>query len=192
MAQAAEFPRGRASTAESERSHYLHRVPPVGADKGQPCHGPAYKAAAKKFVSRALDEAPSELERETAELMLSNPFDLAFAAELLARGRMPSPTALVDEAFRLADEHYREVAKVPFPLDAFGGHAVKMRLEDRNWLNPDEFAAEASCLLEQRLLVSRALKGPQGVVDRLLFRHDRVWDFFIAADERSRPLASAG
>ena len=24
-------------------------------------------------------------------------------------------------------------------------------------------------------------KGAQGVVDRLLFRHDRVWDFFIAA-----------
>jgi hypothetical protein len=52
--------------------------------------------------------------------MLSNPFDLAFAAELLARGRMPSPTALIAEAFRLADERYREVAKAPFPLEAFG------------------------------------------------------------------------
>ena len=154
---------------------------PVGADLNQPCHGPAYKAAVQKFVSLALDEAPSELERETAELMLSNPFDLAFAAELLARGRMPSPTALVDEAFRLADERYREIAKVPFPLEAFGQQAVRMRLEDRNWLNPDEFAPEASCLLGQRLLVSRAMKGAQGVVDRLLFRHDRVWDFFIAA-----------
>ena len=135
---------------------------PVGADPNQPCHGPAYTAAVQKFVSRALDEAPSELERETAELMLSNPFDLAFAAELLARGRMPSPTALMDEAFRLADERYREIAKAPFPLEAFGRHAVKMRLEDRNWLNPDEFTAEASCLLEQRLLVSRAMKGAQG------------------------------
>ena len=94
---------------------------------------------------------------------------------------MPSPTALVDEAFRLADERYREIAKAPFPLEAFGRHADEMRLEDRNWLNPDEFAAEASCLLEQRLLVPRALKGAQGVEDRLLFRHDRVWDFFIAA-----------
>jgi hypothetical protein len=56
-----------------------------------------------------------------------------------------------------------------------------MRLEDRNWLSSDEFTAEASCLLEQRLLVLRAIKGAQGVLDRLLFRHDRVWDFFIAA-----------
>ncbi len=63
----------------------------------------------------------------------------------------------------------------------FGRHAVKMRLEDRNWLNPDEFAAEASCLLEQKLLISRAVKGAAGVVDRLMFRHERVWDFFIAA-----------
>ena len=163
----------------SEATAFL-KSRPVGADPGQACHGPAYKVAAQKFVSRALDEAASELDREMAEVMLSNPFDLAFAAELLARGRMPSPNALVDEAFRLADERYREIAKVPFPLEAFGQHAVRMRLEDRNWLNPDEFAPEASCLLEQRLLVSRAMKGAQGVVDRLLFRHDRVWDFFIA------------
>jgi hypothetical protein len=154
---------------------------PVGMDPNQPCHGPSYKAAVQTFVSRALDEAPSEIEHETAELMLSNPFDLAFAAELLARGRMPSPTALVDEAFRLADERYREIAKVAFPLEAFGQHAIKMRLEDRNWLSPREFTAEVSCLLEQRLLVLRAIEGAQGVVDRVLFRHDRVWDFFIAA-----------
>src|SRR5208282_2603840 len=56
---------------------------PVGADPTQPCNGPAYKAAVETFVSRALDEAPSELEHETAKLILSNPFDLAFAAELL-------------------------------------------------------------------------------------------------------------
>ena len=166
---------------------------PVGADANQPCHGSAYKAAVQKFVSRALDEAPSELERETAALMLSNPFDLAFAAELLARGRMPSPTALIDEGFRLADERFREIAKAPFPPEVFGRRAVTMRLEDRNWLNPDEFNAEASCLLEQRLLVSRAVKGAQGVIDRRLFRHDRVWDFFIASAfaERARPLGGA-
>lgn len=181
MAPAAEFPHGRTPAAEPERSDDLLKSRPVGEDPSQACCGPAYKAAVQTFVSRALDEAPSELERETAELMLSNPFDLAFASELLARGRMPSATALIDEAFRLADERYREVAKAPFPLEAFGRQAVAMRLEDRNWLNPDEFMAEASCLLEQRLLVSRAVKGAQGVTDRILFRHDRVWDFFIAA-----------
>jgi len=66
-------------------------------------------------------------------------------------------------------------------MDSLGRQAVKMRLEDRNWLNPDEFTAEASCLLEQRLLVSRAMKGAQGMTDRILFWHDRVWDFFLAA-----------
>jgi hypothetical protein len=72
---------------------------PVGSDADQPCHGDAYKAAVATFVARALDDAPSELERETAELMLSNPFDLAFAADLLAQGRVPSATALIDEAW---------------------------------------------------------------------------------------------
>jgi hypothetical protein len=37
------------------------------------------------------------------------------------------------------------------------------------------------CLLDQKLLISRAVKGATGVVDRLMFRHERVWDFFIAA-----------
>ena|SRR5271166_973669 len=51
----------------------------------------------------------------------------------------------------------------------------------RSRWNSGEFAREAPCLLEQRLLVSRGMKGAQGVDDLLLFRHDRVWDFFIAA-----------
>jgi hypothetical protein len=137
-------------------------------------------------MRRALDEAPTEDERRAAELMLSNPFDLAFAADLLAQRHMPSAQALIDEAFRVADEGapgkpgYREIVGRPFPLKEFGRHAVKMRLQDRNWLNPDEFAAEAPCLLEQKLLISRAVKGAAGVVDRLMFRHERVWDFFIA------------
>ena len=97
---------------------------PVGADKAQVLHGAEYKAAVSSFIGRALDQAPSEDEREAAELMLSNPFDLGFAADLLAQGRMPSATALIDEAFRMADEGssgrpgYRAKAGRPFPLKA--------------------------------------------------------------------------
>jgi hypothetical protein len=136
----------------------------------------------QKFVSTAFDEPPPQIERETAELMLSNPFDLTFAAELMARGHMPSPTALVDEAFRLAAERYQIINLIAFPLEEFGQHAVTMRVENRNRLNSDEFPAEASCLQEQRLLVPRAIKDVQ-VKEKnwLLFRHERVWDFFIAA-----------
>jgi hypothetical protein len=153
---------------------------PVGAD--QPCQGEAYKEAVQRFVSSAFDEPPPQIERETAELMLSNPFDLTFAAELMARGHMPSPTALVDEAYRLAAERYLRTNLVAFPLEKFGQHAVTMRIEDRNRLNPDEFPAEASCLQEQRLLVPRAIKGAHGEEKNwLLFRHERVWDFFVAA-----------
>jgi hypothetical protein len=166
------------------------RSRPVGADQNQLCCGSAYDAAVMRFVRHALDEAPSEDERQTAELTLSNPFDLTFAADLLAQGQMPSAASLIDEAFRLAEEGtpgrpgYRAVVGRPFPLNEFGRQAVAMRLEDRNWLDPDEFrefAAEASFLLEMKLLVARAVKGAAGVVDRYMFRHERVWDFFIAA-----------
>jgi hypothetical protein len=56
-----------------------------------------------------------------------------------------------------------------------------MRLEDRNWFKPDDFAAELRCLLQRRLLAQRAVRGPTGVQERIQFRHDRVWDFFVAA-----------
>lgn len=118
--------------------------------------------------------------------MLSNPFDLTFAADLLVQGLTRSATSLIDEAFRLVDEGapgepgYRAVAGQPFPLTRFGGHSVAMRLEDRNWFKKDEFAPD--CLLQRRLLVQRAVRGSTGVEEeRIQFRHDRVWDFFLAA-----------
>jgi len=176
--------------AEAER-FLLSR--PVGSDEKQKVHGTAYTEAVSTFLRRALDEAPTQEDRQAAELMLSNPFDLTFAADLLAQGSMPSATALIDEAFRLADEGapgelgYRNLTGQPFPLTRFGRHAVTMRLEDRNWFKPDEFAAETSCLLERRLLVRRAVKGATGIEERIQFRHDRVWDFFIAAAFRDDP-----
>jgi hypothetical protein len=57
-----------------------------------------------------------------------------------------------------------------------------MRIEDRNWFKPDEFASELECLLDRRLLVRRAVRAAGGgQEERVQFRHDRVWDFFIAA-----------
>ena len=139
---------------------------PAGVNAAQKVHGSAYADAVHAFLRRALDEAPSEEDRRAAELVLSNPFDLTFAADLLAQGLKPSATALIDEAFRLADEGapgepgYRAVAGQPFPLARFGCLAVAMRLEDRNWFKPEEFPAELPCLLQRRLLVQRAVRGP--------------------------------
>jgi hypothetical protein len=158
---------------------------PVAKDPKQVRHGKAFEEAARKFLRRALDKPRSQEDRRAAREMLSNPFDLAFAADLLARGATPSPVRLIDEAFRLADAEYREELGRPFPLLPFAKLAVAMRLEDRNWLKDDEFASETKYLLRWKLLMPRSaleLQGEKQVEkQRLLFRHDRVWDFFLAA-----------
>jgi len=171
--------------AEAER-FLLTR--PVGFDEIAARHGAAYVDAVQTFLRIALDGAPSEDDRRAAQLILSNPFDLAFAADLLAQGHMPTATSLIDEAFRLADQGepghpgYRQIMGLAFPLVQFGRHAVDMRVNDRNWFKPDEFAAELACLLDRRLLVRRAVRAGGGAEEeRIQFRHDRVWDFFIAA-----------
>jgi len=166
---------------------------PIGADASQNRHGEAYAQAVATFVSNALDDAPTDDDLRAAQLMLSNPFDLSFAADLLAQGTMPHATSLIDASFHLAEEGsseqpgYRTVTGQPFPLVRFGRHAIAMRLEDRNWLKPDEFPAETSCLLTWKLLIPRAVRGAAGPVERAQFRHDRVWDFFIAAAFSSDP-----
>jgi FtsH Extracellular len=176
-----------------EEAEFFLLSRPVGDDKAQKVHGNAYAKAVRLFLHRAFDEAPSEVDRQAAKLVLSNPFDLTFAADLLAQGSKPSAIALIDEAFRLADEGapgepgYRDVAGQPFPVVHFGRLAVAMRLEDRNWFKKDEFAPELPCLLERRLVVRRAVGGPEGIEERIQFRHDRVWDFFIAAAFRYDP-----
>ncbi len=183
---AAEMTKGELPLDRPEAERFLLSRP-VGADPAQAVHGEAYAKAVTAFLHRALDDAPSDDERRAAELVLSNPFDLNFAADLLAQGLMPSATALIDEAFRLADcgspgqPGYRSIAGQPFPLVAFGRHAVAMRLEDRNWFKPDEFPAEMPSLLDRKLVVRRAVHGAgDKEEERIQFRHDRVWDFFIA------------
>jgi hypothetical protein len=169
---------------------------PIARDLRQPRHDETFKEAAQEFLRHALDEPRSEEERRWANQMLSNPFDLAFAADLLSRGEMPSAVRLIDEAFRLADQKYQEELGRHFPLAAFGQLAVMMRLEEpepRNWVKPDEFPSETKYLLDAKLLVPRsAIESKEGKsveVFRNVFRHDRVWDFFLsAAFEHDRTL----
>ena len=169
---------------EQAREFLLSR--PVGADRAGRLQAD-YAAAVEAFLRQNLDDVPTDEDRGTARQVLSNPFDLTLAADLLAQGLSPSATRLIDEAFRMAGEGtpgepgYRDVAGQPFPLLRFGRHAVTMRLEDRNWFKAEEFAAELPCLLDRRLLVPRSVRGSTGDEQRIQFRHDRVWDFFIAA-----------
>ena len=61
------------------------------------------------------------------------------------------------------------------------GSVKESQDELSHWFKPEEFPAETSCLLNWKLLVTRAVRGAAGLVERNQFRHDRVWDFFIAA-----------
>lgn len=164
---------------------------PVGAAPESPRHGKPYEEAVDEFLREALDLVPKD-ESQAAALMLSNPFDLSLAADLLANGTMPKATALIDEAFHLADtdedDGYRVLhAGQQFPLLAFGDSAIKMRLEDRNWFRKGEFVDETRSLRKWRLVVERSAYTADGEEQRLQFRHDRVWDFFIAAAFRLEP-----
>jgi hypothetical protein len=156
---------------------------------GRPITGAAYDEAVRHLISAQLDTAPTPEERDAARLILSNPMDLTYAGELLAMGEMPRPAEMIDQAFRLACARYEAYAMRQFPELAFAHKAVELRAEDRNWLYADEFPNEQPVLQEYRLMVPRAIHGKDGKETvGLLFRHDKVMDFFMqiafAHDER--------
>jgi hypothetical protein len=142
--------------------------------------GAAFDAAARRLIDEQLNNAPTSEARDAARLVLSNPMDLTYASELLALGEMPRPTAMIGQAFRLACTRYTGSTLRAFPERAFALKTVELRAENRNFLYPDEFADEQPALAEYRLMVRRPIHDKAGKeTDSLLFRHDKVTDFFM-------------
>jgi hypothetical protein len=112
--------------------------------------GLAFDEAARRFITGQLDNAPTPEEKDAARLILSNPMDLTYAAELLAMGEMPRPTDMIGQAFNLACSYYQRYSKRLFPKRSFASKIVELRVEDRNWIYVDEFANEQQALCEYR------------------------------------------
>ncbi|HEX3415354.1 MAG TPA: ATP-binding protein, partial [Stellaceae bacterium] len=98
---------------------------PVGSDPKRKVNGPEYSGAVKEFLRTTLDDAPSEEERASAQLVLSNPMDLTYASELISDGLIPRPSEMVGQGFELARKHYLEVEKREFPTAQFAKHVVE-------------------------------------------------------------------
>jgi DNA replicative helicase MCM subunit Mcm2 (Cdc46/Mcm family) len=140
----------------------------------------AYDAAVRRFVDERLDSAPSEEARVTARTALSNPANGIYAADLLSRGKIPSPNDLIGQAFELACAAYRDVNLRDFPRKAFAAKAVELRLNDLNYLANDELPNEQGVLLDYRLLVTRPMYGKDAKsAQAAFFRHDTVMDYFM-------------
>jgi len=154
-----------------------HRAGQLPADR--PVRGAAFEAAAKSWLAASLDGLATKEERGSALLLLSNPFDLTFAADLLSRGKRPTIGELIEQAFDLAAADYEVLHKRPFPERRMAALAFARRLADRNDIQQDEARDEVGPLTTYRLLRSweDSRDGKRHVEWR--FRHDRVWNFFL-------------
>jgi ribosomal protein L17 len=160
---------------------------PARNDPANAVRGDNYDRAVDRLLAEVLDAAPAdgparqtEEERRTTELVLSNPMDLTYASELIALGRMPRPSQMIEQAFALACASYRRTHDRDFPTRAFARAVVELRREDRNWLAGDEFPAEQGVLQDFRLIVPRPLDEKAGRQEIVLrFRHDKVMDVLM-------------
>jgi hypothetical protein len=150
---------------------------PIRNDATARVNGERYDNEVNKFLRKAVKRAASEEERSAAELIVSNPLDLTYASELIARGQLRSPHQLIDQAIKLAHREYRRVHDRDFPEVIVANKCVELRKEDRNWLKSDELISEQEVLIEFRLLVPRPHReSPDKQIIVMRFRHEKVMD----------------
>jgi hypothetical protein len=115
-------------------------------------------------------------ERSQNLVVLSNPMDLTFIAELIAAGERPSLTRLVEQQYERAAEWFRSTYQRPFPLTEVAEQAFQLRLQDNNRLKAE--AAVLDVLVRFKLALRRENMDNPGAYE-YHFRHDKIMELFI-------------
>jgi hypothetical protein len=125
-----------------------------------------------------LSDALSPEERSQTLIVLSNPMDLTFIAELIAAGAQPSLSRLVEQQYERAAHWFQSTQQRPLPLAAVAEQAFQLRLKDDNRLQAEAAVLEA--LVRFKLILRRENMDKPGVYE-YHFRHDKIMEMFIAA-----------
>jgi hypothetical protein len=153
----------------------LTRAPHLPATKDRAAE---YDQSCKKFLDEALSVTVSQEERQRNLVVLSNPMDLTFVAELIAHGESPSLARLVEQQYERMAAWFEETHRRPFPLADVADKSFQLRLRDDNRLTLG--AAELDALVRFRLVLKRESMDEPGTYEHV-FRHDKIMEMFIAA-----------
>ena len=160
---------------EDESGEFLRTREPMLPEEA-PVRGDAFHEAAAKFLEKTVQEAVDEADLESRMVVLSNPMDLTLVAEFIARGSVPDLHELVQQQHELMAARYEEEELMAFPLERVARTAYEMRLVDTNRLQQQPAVLE--CMSRFRLLLRRESRVTLGKQE-WLFRHDKIWEFYI-------------
>jgi hypothetical protein len=145
---------------------------------GPVLEGAAYEAACAAFLDTVLAPDLDPEERRRNLVVLSNPMDLTFTAELIAAGKDPSLGRLVEQQYEEMAARFRETHGRDFPLAEVAAQAFALRRKDDNRLVVEVAALDA--LVRFKLVLRRESMEKAGT-DEYHFRHDKIMEMFIAA-----------
>jgi hypothetical protein len=140
--------------------------------------GAGYEQACRDFLEEALSGVFNEEELRQNLIVLSNPMDLTFVAELIAAGEPPSLSRLVEQQYERAAAWFHHTHQRPFPLAEVAEQAFQLRLQDDNRLQAE--AAVLDVLVRFKLLLQRENMDEPGSYE-YHFRHDKIMEMFITA-----------
>ena len=142
----------------------------------------AYAKACHTYLEQALNDQQPPNDLEVARRVLSNPMDLDTVAAMLAKGEQPDLFHLQAQLYAVVANDYRERhLGYAFPLKQVSEAAYQMRLKDKLTLPKKEFDDAIVCMERQRMVVSKQSQDAEDKsVREWYFRHDKLWEFFIA------------
>ena len=142
----------------------------------------AYATACHTYLEQALNDQQLPNDLEVARRVLSNPMDLDTVAAMLAKGEQPDLFHLQAQLYAVVANDYQERhLGYAFPLKQVSEAAYQMRLKDKLTLPKKEFDDVIVCMERQRMVVSKQSQDAEDKsVREWYFRHDKLWEFFIA------------
>lgn len=142
-----------------------------------------YKEAVSEYMDAIRKDQEASATPDPRLVTLSNPMDAALAATLIARNEAPDTFDLVEERYRVMAQRWQQERRKLFPLHAFSERVYEWRVSGEPYINTYGFEEEVFALAEDRLMIRRAdvITSEDGyyIVQRWLFRHERIMDFFL-------------
>ena len=110
----------------------------------------------------------------------NNPMDITVACELISFNIRPKQSKIIQQYYEKVNSEYERVNfDISFPLSEFAMHILDLKLADKHYLEDEKFKNEYIILNKFKMVVPLLNYGDK-LIEKWVFRHDKIKDFFLA------------
>ncbi|RSL18601.1 hypothetical protein EDE15_4191 [Edaphobacter aggregans] len=147
--------------------------------ENSPIRGDTFRFVAKMYLENLWRNSATHSETKAIAQVLSNPMDLTTAAMILGNAKEPSLFALQEQQFEMLQERFVRHYQQSYRTDQFSEDVFTRRVSDDDDLSKSTYDKEVASLIEFKMALVRSVEVPgKPPRQEILFRHDRIRDYF--------------